>query len=446
MKKILSVCFLIAWSLVCSMAIYLRATAPVGTQEQLQENPVIGYDSGIADDPVARLQEKIDRGEVKLEYSAGSGYLPSVLQHLQIPVSSQGLVFSKTSFQSPRIFPSNPRGVYFNDSVYVGYVRGGEVLELAAADPKLGGVFYRLEQTKTATPKFVRDNECLQCHVTNGTKGVPGFLVRSVYPDHNGFPLLKLGSHVTRDSSPFEERWGGWYVTGTHGDAARRHAGNTIFTADGQADQAGQQQLTGGSLTSLEKHLNLSGYVSPHSDIVALLVLEHQTQMHNLLTRLNYQTRIALHDDEVMSRALGGPPGGMSESTRRRIERACDEVLQYMLFVDEAKLPPEIRGTSNFANEFGALGPKDRKGRSLRDLDLKGRLFRYPCSYLIYSESFDSLPGPALDLLYRKLWLILTEKSEEKQYASLSAAQRHSILEILRETKRNLPAYYHPGG
>jgi hypothetical protein len=443
MKKILSIGFLITWSLICSVAVFLRAPSPVISQEELQENPVIGYHNGTPDDPVARLQKRIDQGEVKLEFVPdGGGYLPSVLKLLQISVSSQGLVFSKTSFQSPRIFPSNPRAVYFNDDVYVGYVRGGDVLELAAADPKLGGVFYRLDQVKTATPKFVRDNECLQCHVSNATKGVPGFQVRSVYPDHNGYPLFRLGSHVTNDSTPFEERWGGWYVTGTHGDA--RHAGNMIFTQDSQVDKP--EQFTGGNLTSLEKRLDLSGYVSPHSDIVALMVLEHQTQMHNLLAKLNYQTRIALHDDEVISRALGREEGKISESTQRRIEQACDEVIKYMLFVNAAKLPSEIKGTSNFAKEFGSQGPKDRQGRSLRDLELRGRLFRYPCSYLVYSESFDSLPKPALDIVYQKLWQILTGQIQEKPYSSLSAADRKAILEILRETKRNLPSYYWPSG
>lgn len=352
------------------------------------------------------------------------------------------MVFSKTSFQSTRISPHNPRAVFFNDDVYVGWVRSGDVIEVAATDPQLGGVFYRLEQKKTARPKFVRDNECLQCHVSTATKNVPGFQVRSVYPDESGYPLLQLGSHVTSDASPFEERWGGWYVIGTHG--AARHSGNTTFTEISRPEKP--EQLTGGNLTSLAGRVDLTGYVSSHSDIVALLVLEHQTQIHNLLTRLNYETRLALHNQEVMNRALGQPPDQSSESTQRRIARAADELIKGLLFVDEVKLPAQVKGTTRFAEEFAARGPKDKRGRSLRDFDLQQRLFRYPCSYLIYSEAFDALPKPAIDYVYRKLWLILTGGEAEKTYQSLAPGDRQAILEILRATKRNLPDYYKTDG
>ncbi len=407
-------------------------------QGQLYESPAIGYDNAGKNDAVARLQQRLERGEVKLEFSETDGYLSSVLKLLNVPVSSQGLVFSKTSFQLFRISPKNPRAIYFNDDVYVGFVRGGDFVELSTADPNLGGVFYMLEQTKTAQPRFVRNNECLQCHASGTTRNVPGHIVRSVFPDERGYPIAQLGSRVIGHANPLKERWGGWFVTGTHGQ--ERHLGNQLF---GERDQLEKLNLDlGANLTSLEKKVNLVGYPSPHSDIVALMVLEHQTQMHNFLTRLSYETRLALHHNEAMNEALQRPKGELSDSTQRRINNAVDDVLKYLLFVEEAKFAAPIVGTSKFTAEFSARGDKGKQGRSLRDFDLQTRLFRYPCSYLIYSEAFDALPKPALDLLYRKLWLVLTGQAKEKEFAGISLADRKAVLEILRSTKKNLPAYF----
>ena len=420
---------------------FLAAVAQFATasrQDQLQDDPVIGYRSAGSNDAVAELQRRISSGELKLEFNDRTGYLESVLKQLNIPVSSQGLVFSKTSFQLHRISPANPRSIYFNDQVYVGWVRGGEMLELAAVDPNLGGVFYMLEQTRTGKPRFIRNDECLQCHVSGATRNVPGFVVRSVYPDERGYPIAPLGSHITSYASPLKQRWGGWYVTGSHGQ--ERHAGNIIF--DELSNPEKPEQLTGSNLTSLAGKFDATGYLSKESDIVALMVLEHQTQMHNQITRLNYETRLALHNDKVMSEALGQSKTEMSESTRRRIENAAENLLRHLLFAGEARWGSPISGTTAFAGEFSSAGARDKRGRSLRDLDLKTRLFRYPCSYLIYSEAFDALPQPALDQVYRRLWQVLTGQAKEKEFAALPDEDKKAVLEILRETKPSLPPYF----
>lgn len=417
---------------------WLAQSQTAAQQGQPYESPAIGYDKAGTNDPVARLQQRMDRGEVKLEYSETDGYLSSVLRLLNVPVSSQGLVFSKTSFQLFRISPQNPRAIYFNDDVYVGFVRGGDFVEVSTADPTLGGVFYMLEQNRTSKPRFVRNNECLQCHASGTTRNIPGHIVRSVFPDERGYPIAQLGSHVISHTNPLRERWGGWFVTGTHG--REQHLGNQWFS---ERDQLEKLDLNlGANITSLDRKVNLVGYLSPHSDIVALMVLEHQTQMHNLLTHLNYETRLALHQNQVMNEALQRPQEEITEGTRRRISNAVDEALRYLLFVDEAKLSAPIVGTSQFATEFAARGIRDKQGRSLRDPDLRQRMFRYPCSYLIYSATFDALPQPALDLLYRRLWLVLTGQAQEKDYAGLTKADRQAVLEILRSTKPNLPAYF----
>ncbi|MDX2044401.1 MAG: hypothetical protein SF097_24540 [Acidobacteriota bacterium] len=407
-------------------------------QDQFRDGEVIGYRSAGKNDAIARLQRRINSGEIKLEHSDSNGYLASVLKQLNIPVSSQGLVFSKTSFQLHRISPNNPRSIFFSDEAYVGWVRGGDLLELAAVDPQFGGVFYMLEQHKADKPRFVRNDECLQCHTSNATRNVPGFVVRSVYPDERGYPIAPLGSHITNHASPLIERWGGWYVTGKHGEA--RHAGNLLFSESSNPEKP--EQLTGANLTSLAKKFTPTSYLSAHSDIVALMVLEHQTQMHNLITRLNYETKLALNNQKVMDEALQRNGDELSDSTRRRIERATEDLLRYMLFVGETRWQSPISGTTSFAKDFVATAQRDKQGRSLRDLDLQKKLFRYPCSYLIYSEAFDALPKPALDHLYKQLWLALTSQTKDKDVLAIAPEDRKAVLEILRQTKTNLPAYF----
>jgi hypothetical protein len=385
-------------------------------------------------DPVAQLQQRLERGEAQLEYAEPGGWLQSVLRALRVPVSSQGLVFSRTSLQSQHISPSNPRAIYFNDQVYIGWIRGAEMIELSAADPDLGGVFYTLEQKPSATPKFVRHESCMRCHGTGNTRFIPGHLVRSVFTEAGGNGLAGFSSFVTDHASPFRERWGGWYVTSARNE--ERHLGNTFFTEADDPDL-----LTGNNLISLDKKVDLRGYASPHSDIVALMTLAHQTQMQNLFVWLGYETAMALREQEEISQTTKQPKGHLASVVEHRIQFAVDETLRYLLFTDEAKLRSPIRGTSDFAQEFAAQGLRDRQGRSLRDLDLQERLFRYPCSYLIYSEAFDHIPQPALGLLYRKLWLALTGQAQEKAFR-LAEADRRAILEILIETKKNLPDYF----
>lgn len=405
------------------------------------EDEPIRYDAPPLKDPVARLQQRMERGETRLEYSAPSGYLLSVLKQLHVQPSSQTLVFSKTSFQFQHISPANPRALYFNDEVYVGWVQGGDVMEVSAVDPDRGAMFYSLDQRQTDKPRFVRRDECLQCHASPRTLGVPGHLVRSVYPDAEGLPLLQAGSFQTDHTSPLRERWGGWYVTGTHG--VSRHIGNNWVRDLGRPDQLDTE--AGANVTRLQDLVNLSRYARPDSDLIALMVLEHQTKLHNLLTRANWETRIAIHQQEDMNRALGQPSTFWFDSTQRRIRNQVEDLLKYLLFTDEVRLDAVVAGTSGFQDEFSKTGPRDRRGRSLRDLDLKTRLFRYSCSFLIYSDAFAALPPAARDHLYLRLHEVLTGKDQSKEFAALSRDDRSAILEILLDTKSGLPDYWKVG-
>jgi hypothetical protein len=397
----------------------------------------IEYSKTPGSDRIARLIERIQRGETKLEWDARAGYLPAILEALEIPASSQVLVFSKTSFQRELIGPEKPRALYFNEDVYAGFCRYGEVLELAAQDPRQGTIFYTLDQREREPALPVRRNaECLQCHSSPLTKGVPGVLVRSVHPDARGLPVLRAGTHLTDHASPLAKRWGGWYVTGTHGSDL--HMGNAVLPGD-DADPGSLLGRENANVTDLAGRFDLEPYLTPHSDIVALMVLEHQTQLHNLLTSASYQARVALHQAEAMRSLTGEPAGKLGESTLRRFEYASTPLLEYMLFVDEARFAGPIRGTSPFAEEFARRGPRDRKGRSLHDLDLTWRLFKHPLSYLVYSEAFDGLPAPFKEHVHARLLEILTGKEAGKDFAGLAIEDRRAILEILADTKRDLP-------
>ncbi|MCA9091508.1 MAG: hypothetical protein KDA90_23080, partial [Planctomycetaceae bacterium] len=364
------------------------------------------------------------------------GYLKSLLDALEISPESQVLVFSQTSFQLRKISPSRPRAVYFNDDTYIGWVQGGDVIEMSTSDPQLGGVFYTLPQQEKTSITFTRDRgQCLTCHASSRTRGVPGHLVRSIFPNDLGQPLLASGTFTTDHTSPFSERWGGWYVTGTHG--SMRHMGNVMI--DEGEDSATLNREQGANCKSLQHLIRTEPYLTPHSDLVALMVLEHQTQMHNALTLASMETRIARHYDGMMNEALGREPDYQSESTGRRIQSVCDKLLRGLLFAGEFKLEAPITGTSGFQEEFATRGPVDSQGRSLRQFDLKTRMFKYPCSYLIYSDAFIQLPDDVRDYTLHRLHEVLTGADTSEEFAHLSAADRQAIREILMDTLPGLP-------
>jgi hypothetical protein len=403
------------------------------------EREPINYTTADPHNAVERLQQRLDAGQATLTYEEGQGYLRSLLRELHVPHSSQMLVFSKTSLQRQRINPRTPRAIYFGDDVYIGYCQKGDLAEVTAVDPQLGAVFYSLNQKKTAKPRFTRQGDnCLMCHASSFNQGFPGHLVRSVFADGLGLPILASGTYRIDHTSPLKQRWGGWYVTGTSGK--QTHLGNLVVR--GQARPEDIDNSANVNVTDLGRYVNTSAYLTPHSDIVALMVLEHQTEMHNRITRANFLTRIALRDEAEFNKELGRPADYRSESTLSRIKNAGEPVVKYLLMGEEAQLTDPVKGTSGFAEEFVQRGPRDRHGRSLRDLDLKRRLFTYPCSYLIYSEAFDALPAPVKDYVLRRLWDVLSGTDTSKDFAHLSTEDRKAILEILRETKPNLPEYW----
>jgi hypothetical protein len=382
------------------------------------DEETINYSQKEANGPVAELQKRIDHGEAKLEFDPAHGYLPALLKELGISETSQMLVFSKTSFQRERIFPQTPRALYFADEAYIGYIPGAPLLELTAVDPDLGAVFYTLEQKELERPRLVRTDQCLECHASSKSLGVPGHLVRSFETDASGLVNMGTGISPITHRTPLADRWGGWYVTGTHGQ--QTHRGNLMGKEAFELQKLEPNHMGNTSKLSGFDH---GKYPTGHSDIVALMVLEHQTHMHNFITRLQYASAMALQQYGHV----------------RYLKSVTEAFLKYLLFVDEAPLTSPIQGTSGYAEWFGALGPKDSKGRSLRDFDLQTRMFKYPCSYLIYSEAFDRLPAPIKDRIYERLGQILKGEDTSLEFAALSTGSRQAILEILLDTKPGLP-------
>ena len=420
-------------SLLLASGIFLILGQKMDEQRWVQpDDPAIQYGDLPVNDPITRLEARLAQGKAKLEYANdGTGYLRSLLKNLDINIDSQVLVFSKTSFQAPRIAPRTPRALYFNGRVAVGFVRTGDVLEFAALDPHLGIVFYTLDQDAGPKPHFDRRDTCLQCHQSGGTLGVPGLVVRSVYPDSTGMPLFHAGTFVTDHRSPMKERWGGWYVTGNTGDQV--HMGNAIVPDRNQPSELEKTETQ--NLTDLRNKIDTGAYLAPHSDVVALMTLEHQTRMVNLMTRVGWEAKLAQFDDAAINKALNRPAGELSDS-------AIEELLEYLLFSGETKLTAPVQGTSAFAREFAGQGPQDASGRSLREFDLHTRMFRYPCSYMIYSEAFDGMPAVVRERLYRRMWQVLTSDEKKPAFAHLSASDRRAIREIVAATKKGLPEYW----
>lgn len=371
---------------------------------------------------IASLGQRLNRGEVQLAHDPKLGYLPALLRELEIPVSSQVLVFSKTAARRHEVSPKTPRALYFNERAAVAYFPGTPDLELAVTDPALGVGFYRLDQTPEARPRLRRDDRCLECHLSTRTLGVPGWVVRSFLTGEDGDIDPLGGRPMVTHRTRWEERWGGYYVTGTHGEMV--HLGN-LFGTEAVSRHA-EEPTANGNVTDLRPFLDVGQFPEPGSDVVSLMVLDHQAYAVTLLMRLRFEAEAALREGKGM----------------RAVDATAEATLRYLLFTDEVPLKAPVRGTSAFARDFEARGPWDAQGRSLRQLDLQTRLLKHPCSFMLHSEAFDQLPEPARRHLYRRLWEVLSGEDPAPEFRRIPPAQRQAIREILLATKKDLPVYW----
>lgn len=388
------------------------------------------YKNTVADDAITHLQSDLDAGRAHMTFDADHGYLRSMLALLKIPVSSQALVFSKTSFHRDQISPSRPRALYFNDATYVGWVQEADSLEIVTIDPHLGPVFYMLPQSEREHPRLVRVNDaCLECHVGAETGGVPGLVLRSVYAQPDGKLCEHSESLATTDQTPIAKRWGGWYVTGS----SQPHRGNRFASIRNGVPTL--EPATAVRVASLKGMVETAPYLANTSDVVALMVFEHQAMMQTILTKAGFRVRAVLTEPD------GSTVVTPSATASAEIAADCEPVVQAMLFSGEAPLTQPVSGTSGFAHEFAASGIRDRAGRSLKDLDLRHRLLKYPCSWMIYSAQFDALPIAAQNAVYNRLWAVLTGKDHSPAFRHLTALDRDGIRETLLQTKPSFAAW-----
>jgi len=372
-----------------------------------RNHPAIAYGTAAISTPVTALNERLATGAATLAFDPQTGYLTSVLQALDVPVESQVLVYSPTSFQASKINQHNPRAIYFNDTVSVAWVRGGDLLEVTAQDPRQGTIFYSIGQVPSDRPQLGRQEHCVSCHLTWDTLGVPGLTVKTTFPRRSAGDFLDSGPVDHR--RPMHERWSGWFVTGRHVPA--RHMGNVPLIQPTPIEGPAPK------LESVDGQFDTAGYLRKSSDIVALLLLEHQAHAANLMTWLDWEARL----------------GDAS-----RVRDAAEALADYLLFVGEAPIEEPVEGNSGFAEVFAARGPRDTSGRSLRDLKLEGRLMRYPLSYMIYTPMFDAITPAARALVAERLAAVLGGRATSSRYAHLGAQDRQAILDILRETKPSL--------
>lgn len=389
----------------------------------------IDYFGATTDEPVARLKTRLERGESRLEFDERRGYLTALLQALNVPAESQLLVFAKNAVHSRLTSPDNPRALFFNDSVYVGWTPGAPSLEISAVDPQKGSIFYTLSQARDGPVRLERQESCLTCHVSTSTFSVPGHLTRSFLIDETGTPTR--GHSPVSDATPVAQRWGGWYVSGSWGELT--HWGN----------------LLSGRTLSIGDRVDGTRYFGPHSDIVALLVHDHQAHVQNLLTRVKYEDRLQrwrVRDDRSQARpavpAGGSPAEPPGAATPPQAVSATEELLvRALLFADAAPLTHPLAGSSGFAERFAQTGLRDEQGRSLREFDLQTRLFKYRASYLIDSPAFDELPAGAKGRICRRMYEALG--GPPHGYETFPAAERDAIVAIVRSTRPEVAAYWH---
>jgi hypothetical protein len=354
----------------------------------------------------------------QLTYEPEQGYLRSVLKALDISPTSQVLVFKSTSFQKDRITPSTPRALYFNDSNYVGWIPGANLLEVISIDPFLGPIFYDIKQDASNLDLHRNTAECLDCHSSAKTQSVPGLFIRSSYPKGEG----RFGERTVTHQTELSERWGGWYVTGQTGNA--QHRGN-------QPEIRKEGSDAHLNVMDLSPFFDTARYLTPHSDVMALMVLEHQTHIFNLINRANYRVRLVMHDEGVDP---DDPEAELPERVVTEIKRNTLALARNLVFTGEAKLDGAIVGDAGFEAYFSALGPFDKQGRSLRQFDGKTRMFKYPCSYMIYSDSFKTLPVAYRQEVFRMLHKILTSPEPDEDFSHLSDADKKAVVEILKAT------------
>ncbi len=395
--------------------------------------PDIDYSGPATHNRIWRLREALASGAQSLEWKASSGYLQSLLSALQVDAESQTLVFSRTSLQADQVAPDRPRALYFNDDTYVGYIPGAGHIELTTIDTRKGPVFYTLKNVRGQDGVIRRfGGACLTCHDNYSLMGggAPRILALSlpVEAPADG-PVSLLGTDVD-DRTPVADRWGGWYVTGPTGQVA--HRGNRRLLEDVAHPALDEQP--GAVRESMEGWIDTSRYPVPHSDVVALLVLEHQKTIHNLMARVAYKVPSGLQRLQAAGARLPGGEAALATRQQQLLDSLLDPLVDALFHIDAAPLPSGLAAGNAFAAKFQARGPRDAAGRSLHALHLRGRLFRWPLSHLVLTEAFDAMPAVVLDALRARVAAVL-EGRDAHRSPGIPVAERGMLRQMLAQLK-----------
>jgi hypothetical protein len=393
---------------------------PAQSSYQDINEPPHNYRQRTPRDRFTQLKDRFESGQIALDRSSEKAFVLSVLRALDIPVSSQMLVFSTTSLQLSLISPSNPRALYFNEDVYLGYVPGGRI-EIVSLDPELGGIFYIFDIPKDTRPlRIERSERCMNCHSGEETGYVPGLVVKSVVPGPTGGSLTEYRMELTGHAVPFEERFGGWHVTGKHG--VTNHWGNLTG------------RFTEGKLVKFPNppggRFSFSKYPVASSDILPQLLHEHQVGFVNRGVEASYRARTALHAGH----------GQITSEAGVELDEQARIITRYLLFADEVPLPSGgVEGDADYKTEFLRTRRATAEGVSLKDFDLRTRLFKHRCSYMIYSPIFSGLPSVMKQRVYERLDEALSLEKLHPDYSYLQAAEKGALRSILKATLTDLP-------
>lgn len=383
-------------------------------------SPAHEYHTRELNDPFTRLIEDFESGKRELDNGSGKAFIASLLEHLDIPASSQLLIFSRTSLQTRHISGSNPRAIYFNEDVYIGYIPGGKV-EVISLDPEVGGIFYIFGKPKSGElPVIERSGRCMNCHAVADTRRIPGLSVRSVIPGPNWGKLVSYRDKQIGHQIPLGERFGGWHVTGDPGISD--HKGNLI------GEKVGGKIVT--EVLEPGTEFDWSAYPVETSDILPHLLLEHQSGFMNLVLEAAYRARTYQHIGK----------GEIKPEHLAVLHGLADELVRYLLFADEAEFPAGgIKVDPQYREDFLADRKEASNGISLKDLDLETRIFKHRCSYLIYSDVFQATPDLFKQHVYEVLGEAISTEKPNPDFAYLSDPEKKAIHAILRETLSDLP-------
>jgi len=420
------------------LLLVLGLISPMGRAQQVEpfEEPPMNYSASQTDDRATALNAAFQQRADEIRSLPAKKRLKWLLDELGIPVESQLLVFSKTSLQRDLINPEVPRVLYFSDEAYVGWSVTGS-FEVSVFDAKLGTTFYLLDQhASKKEPLLERSGDCLLCHSRH--EHTPSLRTRTVFPDANGEPLSGSGGSNIAPSTPLAERWGGWYVTGTK--APFQHRAN--LTGKKVEDFEGPNAMPTRNLATLEGVVDMRRYLLKTSDVIPMLMHDHQVHVHNVLSTANQDARIALHRWPAMREILGLPKDAPPQGSCLVVfDSQAEKILDALLCRDEAAWPAEgFQSDGVFVAAYAKTRKPDARGRSLRDLDLRTRLFRYRCSPLIYSQSFATMPKELRDIVLLRLSSGLRAFPPSPAFGHLADDERVAIHEILTATLPALPA------